>query len=146
MTTPIDVPATLTGLGFTVLGSSADVHGVTPWQAFKSVINLAVEPDERVDSDAPDELGRTEQAWRTRARAAGVLDENDACHLLISGPGTSSMPWYHVRLPAEPFLERLQERTGKIDFVAIAAGGSPVVGLTEEEDENWIVVTHPTPG
>ena len=146
MTTPIDVPATLTELGFTVLGSAAEVHGVTPWQAFKSIINLAVEPDERVDAEAPDELGRTEQAWRSRAHAEGVLDENDACNLLISGPGTSSMPWYHVRLPAEPFLARLQERTGKIDFVAIGAGGSPVVAVTEQEDENWIVVTNPAAG
>jgi hypothetical protein len=47
----------------------------------------------------------------------------------------------HVRLPAQPFIDGFP--AGRRDFVAIAASGSPVLGLTEEERDDWIIVVDP---
>ncbi|WP_228713840.1 MULTISPECIES: hypothetical protein [Prauserella] len=130
----------LEAAGFTVLGEAADVHGTTPEAATRSVANLAVRPQIRVDAEADDSVGRTEQAWRDNAEAVGLLAEDGSCYVCITGPGAFELPWALVRPPSRPgFLSGLLERAGSIDVVSIAASGSPVVGLFEEEDENWII-------
>lgn len=139
MTNQSDRIDILEAAGFTVLGEAADVSGVTPEVATRSVANLAVTPRVRIECGDDSEVG-TERSWRDTAGEVGLFADDGSFYVCITGPGAFTLPWVLVRAPEQTgFLELLRERTGVIDFVGISPTGSPVVGVFEEEDENWIV-------
>ncbi|EHR59946.1 hypothetical protein [Saccharomonospora cyanea] len=128
--------------GFTVLGEAADASGVTPSAAIRAVASTAVVPRVRIGLTDDGSLVATERAWWETARDVGLFDEHGTCYFCITGPGASTLPWLRARAPERSgFLPVLWEKTGSPDFVAVSTLGTPVVGVSEEEDENWIVVT-----
>ncbi|MFF5990059.1 hypothetical protein [Prauserella flavalba] len=106
-----------------MLGEAADVHGTTPETATRSVANLAVRPQIRVDAEADESLDRTERASRDKAEAVGRLGEDGSCYVCITGPGAFALPWALVRRPSRRgFLSpdwwqtpRLREAPAKLE-------------------------------
>ncbi|WP_197320916.1 hypothetical protein [Saccharomonospora sp. NB11] len=147
--TQADRIAILEAAGFTVLGEVEEASGVTPLAAIKAAASGGVVPRVRIasaddsDDDADDDvLDRTEQAWRDTGRDVGLFDDDGACLICLTGPGASTLPWLLARPPERGgFLPVFQERTTTFEFVAASPTGSPIVAVSEEEDEHWIVVT-----
>ncbi|MGW9308310.1 hypothetical protein ACWGRK_11755 [Saccharomonospora azurea] len=142
--TQADRIAVLEAAGFTVLGEADDASGVTPLAAIKAAASGGVVPRVRIDSDddADDVLDRTEQAWRDTGRDVGLFDADGACLICLTGPGASTLPWVRARPPERGgFLPVFQERTSTFEFVAVSPTGSPIVAVSEEEYEHWVVVT-----
>ncbi|CAM2901568.1 hypothetical protein SAXI111661_07420 [Saccharomonospora xinjiangensis] len=139
--TRTDRTAVLEAAGFTILGEAEDASGVTPLAAIRATACASVVPCVRIEL-GDDDVERTERAWRETARDACLFDEHGACYLCITGPGASTLPWIHARLPERAcFLPILRERTGTVEFVAVSPAGHPVVAVSEEEYEHWVVVT-----
>ncbi|MGH3517148.1 MAG: hypothetical protein ACRDQ7_06955 [Haloechinothrix sp.] len=130
----------LESIGFTVLGELVDVGGVTPEKAWRSAINLAVKPDVAVDSAGEEALSRAEAAWRTYGSEIGLFAADGSFCISVSGPGAFTLPWVLVRgAQSSGFLTAMSARSGRTDFVAISPDGAPVMALTEEEHEYWLV-------
>lgn len=140
--TRADRIAALETAGFTVFGEVAEASGVTPAAAITAAASAGLVPRARIDLDADDVLERTEQAWRDTGREVGLFDESGACLICLTGPGASTLPWILARAP-EPvgFLRVFQQRTTSVEFVAASPTGSPIVAVSEEEYETWVVVT-----
>ncbi|HVX46989.1 MAG TPA: hypothetical protein VHC49_24065 [Mycobacteriales bacterium] len=128
----------LTAAGFEFLGHADQVGGVTVPDAFALTVHLNLAPDVRV----PDPIPGVEAAWRQNADEVGLM-VGGTFFICIPGAKALDRPWNEVRIPSEPFLQRLHDLTGTIDFHAIAPSGNPVVALSEEEDSTWIINVDP---
>ncbi|EIE97900.1 hypothetical protein [Saccharomonospora glauca] len=140
--TPAGRIAILRAAGFTVFGEIEEASGVTPLAAIKAAASGGVAPAVRIDSEADDVSERTEQAWRDTGRDVGLFDDDGACLICLTGPGASTLPWLLARPPEHGgFLPVLREHTTTFEFVSASPTGSPIVSVSEEEYEHWVVVT-----
>ena len=146
MTSRAERATLLEAAGMTLLGEAWTVAGVTPESAVRSVIHLDVRPDVRVDHETADSVARTERIWWDIARDVGVLTDDDAFYLSPTCPGAFRLPWARVRTAVHGgFLRALWAEFGSLEFVAVCPTGSAVVGVFEEEGENWIVTSSSRP-
>ena len=146
MTSRAERATLLEAAGMTLLGEVWTVAGVTPESAVRSVIHQDFRPDVRVDHETADSVARTEQIWWDIARDVGVLTDDNALHLSPTCPGAFRVPWARVRAAAPgEFLRALQTEFGSLEFVTVCPTDGTVVGVFEEEDENWIVTSRGRP-
>lgn len=135
--------AILEELGFTVLGVESSVHGVSVGQASKRAYSGLLVPTVRISDNEEDHLTKLEDAWWRNAEEVSLFGADGTFFITIAGARPRD-GWIHVRPPAERrFFPRLKELTGIADFLSLDSTGTKIVGVSEEEDEDWIVNTTP---
>lgn len=127
------------GSGLTRLGQAGTAEDVqSAWNSFSSV---RAEPVVRI-SDSLEEvsLALLDQTWRAMADRLGLVSSEGEFLLTVSGEGTFSLPWFHVRADEGVAVSDLGTYPGEPDFIASSLDRSVSIAVSTEESDFWILV------
>jgi regulator of extracellular matrix RemA (YlzA/DUF370 family) len=121
--------------GLEVIGQPEVDGGPSVEQAFRRVVHIDAEPVQRIQRNAPDASRHLDEAWRARARAAGVLSEDGTC-LVAAGMKDG---WVHVRLTEDSDVSALRSPDGDLLLIARSPSGHRVCAASTEGGDYWIL-------
>lgn len=127
--------------GLDLLGVQTHAGKLTPIQAWMMVIGGAVIPDHVIDDQAENYLDNVNSKWLEVANRRRLLDPDRTFLISLSRPGTREDPWFHVRISGELRMAQvLAPQSGEPEYVTASLTGYPIIGVTAEEYEAWIVL------
>ncbi|MFF1480397.1 hypothetical protein ACFVYD_23040 [Streptomyces sp. NPDC058301] len=121
--------------GLEVEGSYSGDDGPTVEEAFRMVVNVDVEPSERLSRRGDGAVDAVGRMWLRRAEERGLIGPEG--RVLVAGG--LNVGWIRVRVTPETAISRIIRNDGNIELLARSLDGHMISAIDAEGDDFWLV-------